>query len=86
MENIKKSVNKILEILDDVQENLDAAYVSMTAFCTSLKGKDINQAYFNIIELKRKVNLALNNLDSTVDDYETKVIKLLEEEDNARKK
>lgn len=75
-----------MEILDDVQENLDAVYVNMTAFCTSLKGKDINQAYFNLIELKRKVNLALNNLDSTVDDYETKVVKLLEEEDNARKK
>lgn len=86
MENVKKSISKVLEILDDVQENLDAAYINMTAFCTSLKWKDINQAYFHIIELKRKVNLALNNLDSAVDDYEVEVIKLLEEEDNARKK
>lgn len=86
MEKVKKSINKILDILDDAEENLNAAYNNMATFYTSLKEKDISLAYFYMIELKKGVDVALEKLDVAVDNYEMNIIKILEEEENARKK
>ena len=82
LEEIKKSISEILDIMDDAKDAMDAAYKDVATFFTSLKEKDISQAYYQMIILKRNIDSVLEKLDRTVDNYESKVIELLKEEEN----
>lgn len=81
MEEIKKSVSDILDILSEAKETMEAGYENLAIFYTSLKKKDIDQAYLFLLSLKESVDLVLEKLDKTVDNYELEVSKMLREEE-----
>lgn len=80
MDEIKKSLDEILRILDCSQNELDDAVQNISVFYTSLKEKDKDQAYYHLIELSKKIKSAIKKFDKTSDQYDIEVRKLLEKE------
>ena len=86
MEKVKKDLDEILNNLEKVQEEVNTVYSEVATSYTSLKGKDINQAYLHMIFLKEFFDEILEKFDDAVDYYESRVISMLEEEENERRK
>lgn len=86
MEKVRKNIEEILNKLERIQEEMEIVYSETATFYTSLKGKDINQAYLHMISLGSIFEKTLKDFDSTVDYYDSKVSSMLEEEENERKK
>ena len=81
MDEIKKSIEELFKLLDVAQSELDESNVNMSAFFTSLKEKDKDQAYYHLIELNKKIKLVIKKFDKISDQYDIEVRKLLEKEE-----
>jgi DNA-binding FadR family transcriptional regulator len=82
LEDIKKAVEETIQILEEVEKVREAAHRNATVFYTSLKQKDADRAFHRLIALKGAVNKAFEKFIDVLDDYEVRVLAMLEEQED----
>lgn len=80
MENITKAIEETIQILEKMEKTLEGAKRNAIVFYTSLKQKDADRAFHNLIALKSAVNKAFEIFVNVLDDYELRTLEMLEKD------
>lgn len=81
MEEIIKAVEETIQILEKMEKILEAAQRNAAVFYTSLKQKDADKTFHRLIALKGAANKAFDKFIEVLDNYEVRVLEMLEDQD-----